>query len=109
MFGFIKKVFIAAMVFVGCVALKCVSMKIQECNKRSAMVNTISNVPLFYPYSVLVNKYYYTKVMILINHTLNYAFLMLLKTRILMYLICCQRLVKRVMCLGMKLVLVNED
>ena len=62
MFGFIKKMFIAAMTFVGCGALisssplKCVSISNQECNVKSAMVNINSNEPLFYPYSVLVNK-----------------------------------------------------
>ena len=62
MFGFVKKMFIAAMAFVGCGTLissnplKCVSMSNQECKVRPAMVNINSNEPLFYPYSLLVNK-----------------------------------------------------
>ena len=50
------------MVFVGFGALasskplKCVSMSLQECEVRPAMVNINNNEPLFYPYSVLVNK-----------------------------------------------------
>ena len=50
------------MTFVGCGTLisskplKCVSMNNQECNVRPAVVNINSNEPLFYPYSVLLNK-----------------------------------------------------
>ena len=55
MFRFVKKMFIAAMTFVGCGALKCVSMSDQECKIRPAIMSINSNRPLFYPYSVLVN------------------------------------------------------
>ena len=54
--------FITAMTFVGCDALislkplKCVSMSNQKCKVRPVMVNVNSNEPLFYPYSVRVNK-----------------------------------------------------
>ena len=44
------------MTFVGCGALKCVSMSDQECKVRPAIININSNESLFYPYSVLVNK-----------------------------------------------------
>ena len=62
MFRFIRKVFITTMTFTGCRALiasnplKLVFMGNQECKKRPAMVNINSNKPLFYPYSILVNK-----------------------------------------------------
>ena len=56
MFGFIKKLLITAMTFVGCGALKCVSMSNQDCKIRPVIINVNSNEPLFYPYSILVNK-----------------------------------------------------
>ena len=37
-------------------ALKCVSMSDQECKVRPAVMKINSYEPLFYPYSVLVNK-----------------------------------------------------
>ena len=36
--------------------LKCVSMNNQECRARPEVININSNEPLFYPYSILVNK-----------------------------------------------------
>ena len=48
MFGFIKKMFITAMTFVGSGALKCVSMSDQECKVRPAIINITSNEPLPY-------------------------------------------------------------
>ena len=54
MFGFIKRMFIAGMTFVGCGALissnrlKFVSMSNHERKVRPAMVNVNSNEPLFY-------------------------------------------------------------
>ena len=54
MFGFIKRMFIAGMTFVGCCALissnrlKFVSMSNHECKVRPA-INVNSNEPLFYP------------------------------------------------------------
>lgn len=50
------------MEFVGCGALfpsqllKYVSISNQECKVRPTMVNTNTNEPLFYPYSVTANK-----------------------------------------------------
>ena len=43
------------MTFVGCGALKCVSMSNQECKVRPAIININSNEPLIYPFSILVN------------------------------------------------------
>ena len=40
----------------SCNALKCVSISNQECKIRPEVVNINSNKPLFYPYSILVNK-----------------------------------------------------
>ena len=37
-------------------ALKCVSMKNQECKIKSGMINVNNNEPSFYPFSILVNK-----------------------------------------------------
>ena len=52
----IGKMFITALTFVGCDTLKCVSMSDQKCTVRPAIMNINSNEPMFYPYSVLVNK-----------------------------------------------------
>ena len=56
MFGFLKKCFCTAMTFFSCNALKCVSMNNQECKIRSEIIDINSNEPLFYPYSIEVNK-----------------------------------------------------
>ena len=44
------------MTFFRCNALKCVSMNNQECKVRLEIINITSNEPLFYPYSVKINK-----------------------------------------------------
>ena len=36
--------------------LKCVSMNNQECKIKPKTINVNSNEPLFYPYSILINK-----------------------------------------------------
>ena len=61
MFGFIKKVFVVAMSVFSCnalkeIPLKYVSINNQECRTRPEVMNINSNEPLFYPYSILVNK-----------------------------------------------------
>ena len=53
-------------------------MSNQECKVRPAIVNINSNEPLFYPYSILVNKCSGSSLMLMIR-MLNYIFLMLLK------------------------------
>ena len=55
MFGLVKKVFAVAMT-VFCNTLECVSINSQESKIRSQVVNIKSNNPLFYPYSIDVNK-----------------------------------------------------
>ena len=61
MFRFIKKVFVVAMTFfsfnvLSVNFLECVSMKNQECKVRKEVINFNTNNPVFYPFSVKVNK-----------------------------------------------------
>ena len=61
MFGFVKKVFVSAVMLFGCNvssvnSLGCVSMSNQECKVRPKIINVNSNEPLFYPYSDKINK-----------------------------------------------------
>ena len=61
MFGFIKKVFFTAMTFFsfnpsGVNSLKCVPMNNQERKTRTKIINTNNNEPVFYPFSIRVNK-----------------------------------------------------
>ena len=48
MFGFIKNVFVVAMIFFVCYPSNCVSMNNQECKVRSEIININSNEPFFY-------------------------------------------------------------
>ena len=56
MFGFIKKVIVAAMTFFSCNALECVLMTNQECKIRPLVVNINSDSPFFHTYSFQVNN-----------------------------------------------------
>ena len=61
MFGFVKWVFISAMMFFGCSlpsvnSLKCISMKNQECKVRPQIVNVNGNEPVFFPFSIKTSK-----------------------------------------------------
>ena len=61
MFGFIKKVFIAAVTFLipnvlSVNSLECISMNNQECKGRPKIIDINNNEPVFYPYSIKVNK-----------------------------------------------------
>ena len=56
MFGFAKKIVVVVLSFFGCNALECVSMNNQECNIRTKIIDINNNKPLFYPYSIEVNK-----------------------------------------------------
>ena len=56
MFRFINNVFVVAMSFFSCNALKCVSVNNQECKVRLEIININSNEPSFYPYSVKRSK-----------------------------------------------------
>ena len=60
MFGFIKQIFISAMMLFSSLpnvnSLKCVSLKNQECKVRPEIVNINSNNPIFYPFSIKINR-----------------------------------------------------
>ena len=61
MFWIHKKCFFTAMAFFSCNIfnvnyLKCVSMNNQECKIRPEISNLNTNEPLFYPYSIKINK-----------------------------------------------------
>ena len=61
MFGLIKKAFISAMSFFNFSlsnvnSLACVSMNNQKCKIRTEIINVNTNDPMFYPYSVKINK-----------------------------------------------------
>ena len=56
MFRFIKQVFVVAMSFFSCNALRCVSMNNQECKVRPQIVNINGNEPSLYSYGVKISK-----------------------------------------------------
>ena len=61
MFGFIKQVFVVAMTFfvfnpTDVSSLECISMNNQECKTRTKLINTNNNEPIFYSFSIKVNK-----------------------------------------------------
>ena len=58
-FSFVKKVFILGLAVLSSSitgALNCVSMNNQECKVRPTIVDINSNNPMFYPFSIKVNK-----------------------------------------------------
>ena len=61
MFGFIKKVLVVAMTSINfnlsnVSSLECVSMNNQECKLRTEIINFNTNEPMFYRYSIKMNK-----------------------------------------------------
>ena len=61
MFGFVKEIFVSAMMFFSCNisgvnSLKCVSMNNQECKARPEIINVNNDEPTFYLYSFKANK-----------------------------------------------------
>ena len=59
MFGFIKKVFVVAMIFFNLSnvnSLECASMNNREWKIRTKIININNNEPVFYPFSIKVNK-----------------------------------------------------
>ena len=59
MFSFVKKTFALGLKVLSSSitgALNCVSMNNQECKVRPKIVDINSNNPLFYPFSIKVNK-----------------------------------------------------
>ena len=59
MFGVIKKIFLVTMTFLvtSVNSLECVSMNNQECKVREEIINTNNNEPVFYRFSIKVNKW----------------------------------------------------
>ena len=60
-FGFIRKCFFTAMTFFNfnlsnVNSLKCASMNNQECKIRPEIININTIEPVFYPYSIKINK-----------------------------------------------------
>ena len=59
MFSFVKKVLVLGLTILSSSitgALNCVSMNNQECKVRPKIVDINSNNPMFYPFSIKVNK-----------------------------------------------------
>ena len=57
-FRFVKKVFFLGLTILSNFtnALDCISMKNQECKIRPEIININSNNPIFYPFSIKINK-----------------------------------------------------
>ena len=58
-FSFVKKVFFLGLTVLSnsiTDALKCVSMNNQKCKVRPKIIDINSNSPMFYPFSIKVNK-----------------------------------------------------
>ena len=57
-FSFVKKVFVLGLTVLSNItnALECISMKNQECKVRPEIININSNNPIFYPFSVKINR-----------------------------------------------------
>ena len=60
MFKFVKQIFISAMMFLNNILnvnpLECISLKNQECKIRPKIIDVNSNDPIFYPFSLKINK-----------------------------------------------------
>ena len=56
MCGFINKRFFYSNNIFDCNALKYVSINMKQCIARPEIINISSNEPLFYPYSIRINK-----------------------------------------------------
>ena len=58
-FSFVKKVFFLGLTVLSSSitgALKCISLNNQECKVRPKIVNVSINNPIFYPFSVKINR-----------------------------------------------------
>ena len=61
MFGFVKRIFVSAMMFIRCNlssinSFKCISMSNQKCKVRPEIVNVNSDEPVFYPFYLKTSK-----------------------------------------------------
>ena len=52
MFGYIRAIVFTAITFFSCNAIKCATMNNQGFRIRSYIINSNSNEPSFYPYSI---------------------------------------------------------
>ena len=77
-FRFVKKKFYLGLTILSNFinALNCMSMKNQECKTRPQIINNNSNNPIFYPFSININKCMVI-VIILIIHMQKFVFLVL--------------------------------
>ena len=61
MFRFIKQIIVSALMFFDSLSnvnsLEYISMKNQECKVRPEIININSNNPMFYPFSVKINRF----------------------------------------------------
>ena len=59
LFRFIKKVLFLGLTILSSFtyALNCISMKNQECKIRPEIIDINSHNPIFYPFSIKINKY----------------------------------------------------
>ena len=62
MFRFIKNIFFTAITFINfnlsnVNSLECISMNNQECKIRTEIINLNTNEPMFYPYSIKINRF----------------------------------------------------
>ena len=57
-FSFVKKVFFLGLTVISNItgALECISINNQECKARPEIVYVSSNNPIFYPFSVKINR-----------------------------------------------------
>ena len=57
-FSFVKKVFFLGLTVISNIAgaLECISIKNQQCKVRPKIVDVSSNNPIFYPFSIKVNR-----------------------------------------------------
>ena len=57
-FSFAKKVFVLGLTILLSItnALECISMKNKKCRMRPEIVNVSSSNPIFYPFSIKINK-----------------------------------------------------
>ena len=60
MLRFIKQILISAMMFFSSLSsvnsLECISMKNQKCKVKSEIIDINSNDPIFFPFSIKINK-----------------------------------------------------
>ena len=61
MLGFVKRIFVSAMMFFGCNLssvdpLECVSVNKQVCKVRPEIVNVNGGKPVFFPFSIRTSK-----------------------------------------------------